>query len=115
MTGVQTCALPIYSSDESHLYGVVSKDKNSALFVYAQLRPEITSHPKKILLRELDPASRYRVKVVTEFGAPAMMSITPPPWLKDGVEASGDALMKVGLPTPILRPENALLLEINAI
>ena len=105
----------IDSSDESHLYGVVSKDKNSALFVYAQLRPEITSHPKKIFLRELDPASRYRVKVVTEFGAPAMMSITPPPWLKDGVEASGDALMKVGLPTPILRPENALLLEINAI
>ena len=103
------------SDKENHLYGVISHDKKSAIFGYAQLQPAITSHPRKIYLRGLDPSKRYKVKVVTSFGDPEMMSITPPPWLTNGVEASGDALMKAGLPAPILRPENALLLELNAI
>lgn len=105
----------IDNTSESHLYGVVSQDKRDALFAYAQLRPEVTSHPAKILLRGLDPSMKYKVKVVTDFGVPAMMSITPPPWLGAGVVASGDALMKVGLPAPILRPESALLLELKAV
>jgi hypothetical protein len=43
------------------------------------------------------------------------MLIQPPKWLKDGVEATGAALIEIGLPAPILQPAQALLIEIKAI
>ena len=41
------------------------------------------------------------------------MAITPPLWITNGAQLSGSELENVGLPAPILRPENALLLEIR--
>ena len=105
----------IDNGSENYLYGVVSIDKRDAIFAYAQLQPEVTSHPAKIVLRGLDGSKKYSVIAVTDFGAPALMAITPSPWLENAVVASGDALMKVGLPAPILRPESAFLIEVRAL
>jgi hypothetical protein len=44
-----------------------------------------------------------------------MMVIQPPQWINSGADLSGDSLMKVGLPAPILRPENALTFEVKEI
>lgn len=41
------------------------------------------------------------------------MAITPPPWIESGTTMNGSELENVGLPAPILRPENALLLKIR--
>jgi hypothetical protein len=50
--------------------------------------------------------------VIEHWGAPLYMLIEPPTWLT-GVTLSGAVLMEIGLPAPILAPENALLIEIN--
>ncbi|MEY3094113.1 MAG: hypothetical protein RLZZ317_616, partial [Actinomycetota bacterium] len=68
-----------------------------------------------IQLRGLNPERRYRVNVVTPAGNPGMMVIQPPQWINSGADLSGDSLMKVGLPAPILRPENALTFEVKEI
>jgi alpha-galactosidase len=43
------------------------------------------------------------------------MAISNPDWLDSGAVITGAALEQVGLPAPILRPENALLLRIKAV
>ncbi len=104
-----------YPDDSGFLYGVVSADKSHALFSYVQLRTSIAVHPPVIILRELDPLRQYKVSAVFPAGMPEMMVVTPPPWItaKNPLTISGSALMEIGLPTPILRPENALLIELQ--
>ena len=100
--------------DESHyLHGVISKEKKDALFAYVQLRPIITSHAPQIRIRGLKESSRYSISVLSAAGSAEFMAITPPPWITNGAQLSGSELENVGLPAPILRPENALLLEIR--
>jgi hypothetical protein len=55
------------------------------------------------------------VKVVEPAGKTGMMLIKPPSWLANGVEATGSALIEIGLPAPILQPAQALLIEIETI
>jgi hypothetical protein len=43
------------------------------------------------------------------------MAITPPPWIEKGAQLTGSELERIGLPAPILRPENALLIEIKEV
>jgi alpha-galactosidase len=104
-----------YPNETHYLHGVVSKDKQKALFAYVQLRPNVTSHAPHIQIRGLKEASRYAISVVTQAGDTEFMHISPPPWINKGVTLTGSQLGSVGLPAPILRPENALLLEIKEI
>lgn len=104
-----------YPDDHHHLYGVISKDKSSGLFAFAQLRPIPTSHAPNLQLRGLDPARNYRVKVVTPAGTTGFMLIAPPPWLQSEFITTGSILAAIGLPAPILRPAEALLIEVEAI
>jgi alpha-galactosidase len=102
-----------YPNDAHYLHGVVGKDKSNALFSYVQLRPIVTSHAPNLRIRGLKSAAKYQIKVIEAAGRAEFMSITPPPWLKTGAVLTGSELENVGLPAPILRPENALLLEIT--
>jgi len=43
------------------------------------------------------------------------MLIAPPPWLALEFETTGSILANLGLPAPILRPAEAILIEIEAI
>ncbi|NDE51104.1 MAG: alpha-galactosidase [Actinobacteria bacterium] len=104
-----------YPDDSHYLYGVLSKDRREGLFNFVQLQTIPTSQPAHIQLRGLNPEKRYRVNVVTPAGNPGMMVIQPPQWINSGADLSGDSLMKVGLPAPILRPENALTFEVKEI
>jgi alpha-galactosidase len=100
--------------DASHyLYGVISKNQSTALFSYVQLRPIVAAHAPKISIRGLKANSRYEISVLSAGGSAEFMAITPPPWIESGVSMSGSELENVGLPAPILRPENALLLKIR--
>ena len=100
--------------DESHyLHGVVGEAES--LFAYVQLQPIKTSHAPNLRFSGLNREKRYRVTTVEPAGQVGMMLIQPPKWLKDGVEATGAALIEIGLPAPILQPAQALLIEIKAI
>ena len=100
--------------DASHyLHGVISQDQSEALLSYVQLRPIVASHPPKIAIRGLKAHSRYAISVLSAAGGAEYMAITPPPWIESGTTMNGSELENVGLPAPILRPENALLLKIS--
>ncbi|MEN9305795.1 MAG: hypothetical protein RLY76_1063 [Actinomycetota bacterium] len=104
-----------YPDNAHYLYGVISKDQSSALFSYVQLMPIPASHAAKLTFRGLKPGSSYRVSVIHDAGSAQFMEITNPTWIKEGAIISGSALDKVGLPAPILRPENALLLKFEEV
>lgn len=104
-----------YPDAAHYLYGVVSQSRKQAIFSYVQLQPIVSSHAPKLTFRGLSPDLNYKVSVASDAGECGFMAITPPEWIKSGAVMSGSALEKVGLPAPILRPENALLLEIQAL
>lgn len=96
------------------LYGFVSEDSSQALFTYIQREPSSSSQPDPILIRGLLSDRRYEVKPVFPAGEPHQMSRGNVGWF-DGIRASGAQLESVGLSTPILEPDNALLIEIRTI
>ena len=97
------------------VHGVVGPDRRRALFSYVQLSSSVTEIPPLVRLAGLDAAVRYHVRPVPLAGGPETLQRASPPWYADGgVSASGAALMAVGLQVPVLRPENALLLELES-
>jgi len=101
-----------YADENAYLYGVIDKKRERAIFSFTQLTPTMAVHPAQLTFRDLNPDKDYQVKAVYPAGAPLFMLIEPPTWLI-GVTLSGAVLMEIGLPAPILAPENALLIEIN--
>ena len=104
-----------YPDDAHYLYGVVSQDRSAALFSYVQLQPIPQSHAAKLTFRGLKADAQYRVSAIHDAGAANFMAISNPPWINTGAKMSGSALENVGLPAPILRPENALLLKLEEV
>ena len=96
--------------------GVVAVDRSSAVFSYAQLAMSLTENPSVARFAGLDPDRRYRVTPLTPAGEPSSGERVQAPWLVAGaIELTGRALETIGLPMPILRPEQALLLELVAV
>ena len=104
-----------YPEESSYLYGTVSADKSAAIFALAQLSPGISSQPPRLRFSGLDEKRKYRVTTPAPAGAPSMMLIKAPEWIEGESIVSGDLLMKMGLPAPILQPAQSLLIELNAI
>ena len=102
------------SPEEYFLQGVVSQDKTKALFSYATLQAASGSRPDALCFPGLDENRSYRIKAVYPAGEPKFIQRTQVGWL-DGVTLSGLALSQVGVRAPIMNPENALLIEIEAI
>ena len=102
------------TSDEYFLQGVVSLDRSKGLFSYATLQAGSGSRPDALCFPGLDENRSYRVKAVYPAGEPKFIQRTQVAWL-EGVTLSGKALAQVGVRAPILYPENALLIEIEAI
>ncbi len=98
------------SDDASWTHGVVSSDAAQALYAYVALKPSQFIRPNNIRLVGLDPAAKYRVRTVEPAGAPGYTQIAGPKWT-EGVVISGALLDRVGLKAPVLRPEQALLIE----
>jgi alpha-galactosidase len=99
--------------NESFVHGVVSKDKNKALFAYATLGTQGGSRPAGIRFAGLDDSKTYKVQAAFPAGEPRFLQRANVQWL-EGVELSGSALMSMGLRAPIMFPDNAFLIEIEA-
>ena len=95
---------------ESQTYGVVAHDGSEAVYMYAALRPSEFSRPANIRLTGLDADATYEVKLVEPAGAANAMQMLPPKWYA-GVRMSGGLLAAMGLRAPVLRPEQAILIE----
>ena len=98
------------------LQGVVSSDRDEALFTLSAVgRADTAQHPR-LVLPGLDPAAAYRVRAQLPSGPPS--HLTPPPWLArvleaDGAVLPGAALAVAGLAAPLLDPEQGLLLSLT--
>ncbi|MEY4348796.1 MAG: hypothetical protein RL719_93 [Actinomycetota bacterium] len=102
------------TDETSWTHGVVDQDASRAIFAHVALKPSQFSRPNNIRLVGLEHHSNYRVSVVEPAGAPGYTQITGPKWF-DGVVLSGAVLDKIGLRAPVLRPEQALLIEAHRI
>ena len=92
-------------------HGVVAKDGSRAIFSAVQLRPSQYSRPANLRLPGLEENSTYRLKVVTPAGSAEYLNLHLPAWMSQELELSGAFLSAVGLKAPVLRPEQALLIE----
>ncbi len=101
-----------HAEDSAYVHGVVAQDQSEALYMVAQLRPSQFSRPANLRLTGLDQDSNYFVRVVEPAGAAQFMQLKPPTWF-DGVSLSGAYLASVGLKSPVLRPEQAMLIEVT--
>ena len=98
----------------AYLHGVVAADRAEALFAYVQLTASAFETPGLARLPGLDPDRAYRVEPVAVAGEPETKQATGPAWLEaGGVTLGGRSLAEVGLPLPVLRPEQALLLHVR--
>jgi len=103
-----------HADRNAFLHGVVSQDQSEALFMLAQLRPSEFSRPANIRLTGLDDKATYEVRVVEPAGAAVAMQIIAPRWY-EGVRLTGALLATVGLRSPVLRPEQALLMQVKKV
>jgi alpha-galactosidase len=98
----------------AYLHGVVATDRSEALFAYVQLTASAFETPGLARLPGLDPGRAYRVAPLAVAGAPETKQAVAPAWLEaGGTTLTGGALAEVGLPMPVLRPEQALLLHLT--
>jgi alpha-galactosidase len=81
---------------------------------YVTLGTQDGSRPAGVRFAGLNENSQYRVRAAFPAGEPKFQQRANVQWL-DGVELSGSALMHMGLRAPILFPDNAFLIEIEAI
>ena len=100
-------------SDDFLLHGVVAQDGSRAVYSAVQMAQSITSDLGRVRLPGLDPNRTYRV---SKTATPGPESRTAPWWVGGGqVELNGAALAAVGVQVPAQWPENAILLDVQAI
>ncbi|MGG5170717.1 alpha-galactosidase [Pseudarthrobacter sp. J1738] len=101
------------------LHGVVSQDKSQALFAAVALASLAAEVPGRAGIPGLDPKRTYRVEALlpsdTEESHGAFAQIEPPLWYREGFTASGAFFAEVGLPLPVLRPEQAILIKATSV
>jgi alpha-galactosidase len=98
------------------VHGVVAHDRSHAVFSAAMLTAPRSAIAPPVRLPGLDPAATYRVDPLVLGGRPHAVQDAPPPWLSRGsVALPGAALVELGLPMPLLAPQQALVLEVTAL
>lgn len=94
------------------LHGIVAHDHSRALYQLACLERSPMSPRGMFALPGLDPDALYRVRPRLVGGGPAGLIL--PPWADEGgrcVEMTGRALAEFGLHTPLLYPDQILVIE----
>jgi alpha-galactosidase len=93
----------------------VAADAASAVFAVVAVAAPRDASPPPATLPGLDPAREYRVTPLRLGAWPRTVQDAPPPWWNaGGATLSGRVLATVGLPMPLLAPEQALVLEVVA-
>ncbi|MQA03503.1 MAG: alpha-galactosidase [Streptosporangiales bacterium] len=102
--------------DETYLgHGVVARDRRRALFALVAMDTMPAAQPGRVRLPGLDSGLAYRIEPV-QLSAGALVRTRggPPDWWAEPMTVSGATLATVGLPGPMLYPEQALLFRLVA-
>ena len=96
--------------------GVIAQDQSSAVFLFSQLAMPTYTLSGNARLAGLDPTKHYRLTVLDQ---PASMRTGGvmkklPLWLDEEMTLSGAWLAKAGIALPVLDPESALLIKLDA-
>ncbi|WP_338145174.1 alpha-galactosidase [Cryobacterium mannosilyticum] len=98
------------------LHGVVSADRSTGVFAYVALAAARAALPAPLRFPGLDPDQSYRVAPLTLGGAPRTVQDAPPGWLvAGGITLPGSVLAVIGLPAPLLSPEQAALYTVDVV
>ena len=100
---------PAYS-----LYGTVAKDRSEALYAFASVATSRQEAPGRVGLPGLDPAVTYDVRMIYPEGEDVFLHRGNVGWIPGGMSASGALLGEVGIPMPIIGPEQAILIRVTA-
>ena len=103
--------------DHVNAVGVVATDKTEAVFSWANIKGHRETLPGRIFFPDLDRTKQYRIKII--WPSPVVSRTSPS--IIDvadlggaGAILPGEALMQVGLQTPLLAPETCLIYELVA-
>jgi alpha-galactosidase len=98
------------------LHGVVGADGAEAVYALVALGAPGTAMPPPVRLPGLDPERLYTVRPLAAGPAPRTLQDEAPAWLRAGeVTLPGRVLGEVGLPAPLLMPEQAALFSVRAV
>ena len=98
------------------LHGVVAHDRSHAVYCAAMLAAPAAALAPPVRLPGLDSASLYRVRPLSLGGQPHALQDAPPPWYLAGdTTLTGAVLEEIGLPMPLLAPQQAVVLEVTAV
>ena len=111
--------LDVDDSAAMQSYGVVSQDKKEAVFVIAQLALPTYALSGNLRLTGLLTDKEYSIEILDlpnhidpQVNGHTMKSF--PKWMTTDTTLSGDWLMNIGLPLPVLDPATAMLIKITA-
>ena len=105
------------SSDPAQaVHGIVALDRSHAVYAVAMLGAPVSALAAPVRLPGLDGSATYRVEPLFLGGSPRVVQDAPPPWFAaGGVDLPGAVLSEIGLPAPLLSPQQALMLEVTAL
>ena len=90
--------------------GLVDERRERALYTVVAIGNVQTTRPGHLPLRGLDPTRRYRLSLESANVADlAPFNKRMPAWCERAALTSGELLMRVGVPLPVLPPQAALL------
>jgi alpha-galactosidase len=102
--------------ERCHGHGVVSPDHSQALYAVMQMDQSRLRMPPPVCLPGLDQDRNYRLTLVGP--PPPGTNFDTPAWeqtLSEGLVVTGALLSEAGLQLPVLHPETALLLHLQAV
>lgn len=111
--------LDVDDSNAMQSYGVVSQDKKDAVFIIAQLTLPTYALSGNLRLTGLLPEKQYLIEILDlpdnidpKINGHVMKAL--PYWMVNKTILSGDWLMQIGLPLPVLDPATAMLIRVVA-
>ena len=111
--------LDVDDSNAMQSYGVVSQDKKDAAFIIAQLTLPTYALSGNLRLIGLLPEKQYLIEILDlpdnidpKINGHVMKAL--PYWMVNKTILSGDWLMQIGLPLPVLDPATAMLIRVVA-
>ncbi|MFL9149882.1 alpha-galactosidase [Escherichia coli] len=94
---------------------IVSADRRQALVVVAQLTMPTWALSGTLRIQGLEPGTVYQVNAIAAAdNFRSGIVSTQPRWMEEGITLTGDWLQHAGLAMPVLDPESAMLLLLEA-
>uniref|UniRef100_UPI00286B45D5 alpha-galactosidase n=1 Tax=Pseudolysinimonas sp. TaxID=2680009 RepID=UPI00286B45D5 len=104
------------AGDARIVHGLVSPATDEALIALVTLETPTVAVPPPLRFPGLDPDRRYRIEPLDLGGGPHVVQDAPPAWLAEGgITVTGRLLADLGLPVPLLAPQQALVLHARAV